>query len=74
MPLTSIMVSIHGGTAEAHDEAVGVPGAFVETVEGARRLIALGREVHVNGGRVATGRDHVVRAAALTRKFYLIIY
>jgi len=49
MGLTSFMVSIQGGTAEAHDRAVGVPGAFVETVEGTRRLITHGQRVKVNG-------------------------
>jgi MoaA/NifB/PqqE/SkfB family radical SAM enzyme len=49
MGVTSFMVSIQGGTAEAHDAAVGVPGAFVETVGGTRRLLALGQRVKVNG-------------------------
>jgi MoaA/NifB/PqqE/SkfB family radical SAM enzyme len=49
MAISSFFVSIQGGTAEAHDEAVGVPGAFAETVAGARRLIGLGRRVKVNG-------------------------
>lgn len=48
MNVTWFQVSIQGGTAEAHDASVGAPGAFEQTIAGARRLIALGQRVKIN--------------------------
>ncbi len=47
--VTWFQVSIQGGTAEAHDASVAAPRAFVQTIEGTRRLIELGQRVKVNG-------------------------
>jgi MoaA/NifB/PqqE/SkfB family radical SAM enzyme len=49
MRVTWFQVSIQGGTAAAHDASVGAKGAFEQTVSGARRLLALGQRVKVNG-------------------------
>ncbi|MFO0757155.1 MAG: radical SAM protein [Byssovorax sp.] len=49
MGVTWFQVSIQGGTAEAHDESVVAARAFKQTIEGTRRLLALGQRVKVNG-------------------------
>ena len=49
MGVTWFQVSIQGGTAEAHDASVAAPRAFSQTLEGTRRLIALGQRVKING-------------------------
>lgn len=49
MNLACIQVSVHAGTAEAHDEVVESKGAFVQTLAGLDNLIALGQRVNVNG-------------------------
>jgi hypothetical protein len=45
---TWFQVSIHGGTAGAHDAAAGRPGAFRQTVAGVRRMLEAGLRVQVN--------------------------
>ncbi len=37
----SLLVSLHGPTAEVHDAITGAPGAFDETLAGLRNLVAL---------------------------------
>jgi MoaA/NifB/PqqE/SkfB family radical SAM enzyme len=49
MGVTWFQVSIQGGTEEAHDESVVAGRAFGQTIEGTRRLLALGQRVKVNG-------------------------
>jgi uncharacterized Fe-S cluster-containing radical SAM superfamily protein len=49
MNVTWFQVSIQGGTAEAHDASVVAARAFGQTIEGTRRLLALGQRVKVNG-------------------------
>ncbi|APR79811.1 Molybdenum cofactor biosynthesis protein MoaA [Minicystis rosea] len=49
MNVTWFQVSIQGGTAEAHDASVVAARAFKQTIEGTRRLLALGQRVKVNG-------------------------
>ncbi len=49
MNVTWFQVSIQGGTAEAHDASVVAARAFQQTIEGTRRLLALGQRVKVNG-------------------------
>jgi len=46
--VTWFQVSLHAGTAGAHDAAVGQPGAFAQTVEGLARLLEAGQRVKVN--------------------------
>lgn len=48
MGVTWFQVSIQGGTAAAHDASVGAPGAFEQTIAGARRLLSMGQRVKVN--------------------------
>lgn len=46
--VTWFQASLHAGTPAAHDAAVGLAGAFAQTVEGVRRLLDAGQRVKVN--------------------------
>ena len=48
MGVSWFQVSVQGGTAAAHDASVASKGAFAQTVEGTRRLIARGQRVKIN--------------------------
>jgi molybdenum cofactor biosynthesis enzyme MoaA len=65
MGVTWFQVSIQGGTAEAHDASVVAARAFKQTIEGTRRLLALGQRVKVNGVLTVHLLDTLKEFAAL---------
>ena len=64
--ITHLLISVHGGTAEVHDAAVDVPGAFEQTMAGIDHVMAL-RPPHVDTGlNVTIVRGNVDHLGPLT--------
>lgn len=69
--VTSVLVSIHGDHADLHDAIVGVPGAFDETLQGLRNLVALrpdGVDLGVNLTVCRRNVDHLESLVDLIRR------
>lgn len=62
---TSIDVSIHGADAATHDALVGVPGAFEQTVAGARNLVAAAPAGVAIGARTAVTASNLGQLRAV---------
>lgn len=65
---TTLLVSLHGPDAATHESLVGVPGAFAQTVEGIRNLVAAapaGLELGVNATVVRGNAGRLEELAAL---------
>ena len=45
---TSLLISLHGATAEAHEAFTGIPGSFAETIANIQRAAQAGLVVHTN--------------------------
>ena len=68
--LNEVTISVHGPDAETHDELVGVPGAFEQTMAGLRAALASGRlivsvDVCLNRRNIHVLAETVERCIAL---------
>lgn len=66
--VTMFLVSLHGPRPEVHDAISGVPGSFLETLEGLRSLARLGRAATVEHCLSASNLDCVAETAGLLRR------
>lgn len=57
--LDSAQVSLEAGSAERHDDIVGRPGSFADTVRGIRNLRAAGIHTHTNTTICGPNKDHL---------------
>jgi radical SAM protein with 4Fe4S-binding SPASM domain len=57
--LDSAQVSLEGGTAELHDDIVGRPGSFEQTVRGVRELRRAGIHTHTNTTICGLNKRHL---------------
>jgi MoaA/NifB/PqqE/SkfB family radical SAM enzyme len=64
--VTSVLISLHGDSAEIHDPITGVPGSFEETITGIRNIRAFLRPEQGCAVNVTITKRNVDRLMALT--------